>query len=40
MQEKPFQQANEYVRSRGTIICIGLPAKAYLKAPVFDTVIR
>ena len=38
--EKPFQQATEYVRSRGTVICIGLPAGAYLKAPVFDTVIR
>ncbi|KAK3683730.1 chaperonin 10-like protein [Podospora appendiculata] len=40
VQEKPFQQATEYVRSRGTVICIGLPAKAYLKAPVFDTVVR
>ncbi|ORY68438.1 chaperonin 10-like protein [Pseudomassariella vexata] len=38
--EKPFQQASEYVRSRGTIVCIGLPANAYLKAPVFDTVTR
>ena len=40
VQEKPFQQATEYVRSRGTVICIGLPANAFLKAPVFDTVIR
>ncbi|KAI1247064.1 alcohol dehydrogenase [Eutypa lata] len=40
VQEKPFQQASEYVRSRGSIVCIGLPAGAYLKAPVFDTVIR
>ncbi|KAL2130522.1 hypothetical protein VTI74DRAFT_6263 [Chaetomium olivicolor] len=40
VQEKPFQQATEYVRSRGTVICIGLPANAYLRAPVFDTVIR
>ncbi|GAB1313156.1 Alcohol dehydrogenase [Madurella fahalii] len=40
VQEKPFQQATEYVRSRGSVICIGLPAKAYLKAPVFDTVVR
>ena len=40
VQEKPFQQATEYVRSRGTVICIGLPAGAYFKAPVFDTVIR
>lgn len=40
VSEKPFQQASQYVRSRGTVICIGLPANAYLKAPVFDTVIR
>ncbi|GAW19181.1 hypothetical protein ANO14919_086650 [Xylariales sp. No.14919] len=38
--EKPFQQASEYVRSHGTIVCVGLPANAYLKAPVFDTVTR
>ncbi|KAK9770275.1 putative Alcohol dehydrogenase 1 [Seiridium cardinale] len=40
VSEKPFQQASEYVRSRGTIVCVGLPANAYLKAPVFDTVTR
>ncbi|KAI1191232.1 dehydrogenase-like protein [Nemania serpens] len=40
VSEKPFQQASDYVRSHGTIVCVGLPAKAYLKAPVFDTVIR
>ncbi|KAJ2904328.1 Alcohol dehydrogenase 1 [Zalerion maritima] len=40
VSEKPFQQASQYVRSRGTVICIGLPANAFLKAPVFDTVIR
>ena len=28
------------MRSRGSVVCIGLPAGAYLKAPVFDTVIR
>lgn len=38
--EKPFQQASEYVRPRGTIVAIGLPAGAYLKAPVFDTVVK
>ncbi|KAJ2992349.1 hypothetical protein NUW58_g2197 [Xylaria curta] len=38
--EKPFQQASEYVRPHGTIVCVGLPANAYLKAPVFDTVTR
>jgi len=40
VNEKPFQQAAEYVRPRGTVICIGLPASAYLKAPVFETVIK
>ncbi|OAA57487.1 alcohol dehydrogenase 1 [Niveomyces insectorum RCEF 264] len=40
VQEKPFQQASEYVRSRGSVVCIGLPAKAYLKASVFETVTR
>ena len=38
--EKPFQQAVEYVRSCGTVVAIGLPSGAFLKAPVLDTVIR
>jgi propanol-preferring alcohol dehydrogenase len=29
----------QYVRPRGTVIAIGLPAGAYLRAPVFETVI-
>ncbi|EOD46593.1 putative alcohol dehydrogenase 1 protein [Neofusicoccum parvum UCRNP2] len=40
VSEKPFQQAAEYVRPRGTVICIGLPAGAYLRAPVFESVVR
>eukprot|EP00934_Nitzschia_sp_Nitz4_P002504 Nitzschia sp. Nitz4//scaffold363_size14950//9035//10219//NITZ4_008905-RA/size14950-processed-gene-0.23-mRNA-1//1//CDS//3329549260//2494//frame0 len=40
VSERPFQQAAQYVRARGTLICIGLPADAYLKAQVFDTVLR
>ncbi|KAH8589238.1 chaperonin 10-like protein [Bisporella sp. PMI_857] len=40
VNEKPFQQAAEYVRPRGTVVAIGLPANAYLKAPVFESVIR
>lgn len=40
VQEKPFQQATQYVRSRGTVVCIGLPPNAHLSAPVFDTVLR
>lgn len=39
-QEKPFQQATQYLRSKGVLVCIGLPAGAQLSAPVFDTVIR
>ncbi|KAL8709230.1 MAG: hypothetical protein Q9220_005973 [cf. Caloplaca sp. 1 TL-2023] len=40
VNEKPFQQAAEYVRPRGTVVAIGLPAGAFLKAPVFETVIN
>jgi len=40
VQEKPFQQATEYVRSRGACVAVGLPAGAFIRAPVFDTVIR
>lgn len=38
--EKPFQQATEYVRANGTLVAIGLPANAFLKASVFNTVVR
>lgn len=40
VSEKPFQQAAEYVRPRGSVVCIGLPSGAYLKAPVFESVVR
>ncbi|KAL9082525.1 MAG: hypothetical protein Q9159_006351 [Coniocarpon cinnabarinum] len=40
VSEKPFQQAAEYVRPRGTVVCIGLPAGAMLRAPVFESVIK
>jgi alcohol dehydrogenase, propanol-preferring len=30
----------QYVRPRGTVVCIGMPADAYLRAPVFGTVIK
>ncbi|KAF2750376.1 GroES-like protein [Sporormia fimetaria CBS 119925] len=40
VSEKPFQQAAEYVRPRGTVVAIGLPAGAFLKAPVFGTVVK
>ncbi|KAL8884811.1 MAG: hypothetical protein Q9215_007218 [Flavoplaca cf. flavocitrina] len=29
-----------YIRPRGTVVAIGLPGGAFLKAPVFETVIR
>lgn len=38
--EKPFQQATSYVRSRGTIVAIGMPPNAFLRAPILDTVMR
>lgn len=38
--EKPFQQATEYVRAGGSVVAIGLPANAFLKASVFNTVVR
>ncbi|OJJ50392.1 hypothetical protein ASPZODRAFT_58389 [Penicilliopsis zonata CBS 506.65] len=40
VSEGPFQQAASYVRSRGSIVAIGLPANAYLRAPVFGTVVK
>ncbi|KAI4170493.1 MAG: hypothetical protein LQ346_008852 [Caloplaca aetnensis] len=39
VNEKPFQQAAAYVRPRGTVVAIGMPAGAFLKAPVFETVV-
>lgn len=29
----------QYVRPRGTVVAIGMPAGAFLKAPVFETVV-
>lgn len=40
VSEKPFQQAAEYCRSRGSVVCVGLPAKARISAEVFSTVVR
>ncbi|KAI9703793.1 MAG: alcohol dehydrogenase [Candelina mexicana] len=34
------QQAAKYVRPRGLVVAIGLPAGAYLRAPVFESVIK
>jgi len=38
--EGPFQQATSYVRSRGSIVAIGLPLHGFLKAPIPDTILR
>jgi len=35
-----FAQAIEYVRPKGTIVCIALPAGAKLSTPVFDVVTK
>ena len=40
VSEGPFQQAAAYIRPGGTIVSIGLPANAFIKAPVFETVIK
>lgn len=40
VSEKPFQQAVEYARPRGVVVAIGLPANAFLKAPVFESVVK
>lgn len=40
VSEKPFQQAVEYARPRGSIVAIGMPADAFLKASVFTTVVK
>ena len=40
MTSKPFTQAAEYVRPRGTVVVIGLPAGAKIEAPVFESVLK
>lgn len=40
VSEKPFQQAAEYVRPRGCVVVIGLPAGAKIQAPVFESVLK
>lgn len=40
VSEKPFQQAAEYVRPRGTVVMMGMPAGAYFRGSVFDSVVK
>ncbi|KAI6374666.1 alcohol dehydrogenase [Pyricularia grisea] len=37
---RPFQQAAEYIRPKGTVVCIGLPSGAKIQADVLDMVVR
>lgn len=37
---KPLQQATKYVRSRGAVVCIGMPDNADIETPISDAVIR
>ncbi|KAM5385314.1 hypothetical protein ACJZ2D_000955 [Fusarium nematophilum] len=39
-RDEPFQGAHSYVRSHGSVVCIGMPAQGFLKAPIFETVVR
>lgn len=39
-QDKPFDQAIQYVRSSGTIVCIGMPAGTSVGLPIFEAVTR
>lgn len=38
--EEPFQHASKYVRTHSSVVYIGMPGHRYLKAPIFDTVVR
>lgn len=40
VSDKPFEQAAAYVRPRGVVVAVGMPAGAFLKAPVFESVVR
>jgi propanol-preferring alcohol dehydrogenase len=40
VSEKPFQQAAEYVRPRGVVVMMGMPAGAYYRGPVFESVVK
>lgn len=39
-EDKPFQQAMAYVRSGGSIVCIGMPAGTSVGLPIFEAVTR
>ncbi|KAK9450597.1 chaperonin 10-like protein [Limtongia smithiae] len=38
--EKPFELSTQYVRPRGTVVIVGLPAHAYVRSEVFSTVVK
>ena len=37
---KPYDDAIKMVRTKGTVVAVGLPSKAVMGADVFDTVVR
>jgi len=37
---KPYEDALKMVRTRGTVVAVGLPSNAVMGADVFDTVVR
>lgn len=37
---KPYEDALKMVRTKGTVVAVGLPSKAIIGADVFDTVVR
>lgn len=37
---KPYEDALKMVRTKGTVVAVGLPSNAVMGADVFDTVVR
>ena len=40
VQSTAYEQAVEYLRPGGTLLVVGLPAKAQINAPIFWTVVK
>jgi propanol-preferring alcohol dehydrogenase len=40
VSEGPFQQASEYVRKLGVVVCVGLPTGGFVKTPIYSLVTR
>ena len=37
---KPFEQAADYCRPRGSVVCVGLPPDTFVKADAISTVMK